>query len=247
MSYILEALKKVEQKREQQQAQPFLGFGNSPAAGQGKRRWWPYVLIGVLALNAGIMAWWIGLWRDDDTIPAAGREASAPVPSAPAAANTLPPVVAVPAPARHEPVRVDEEQRQTHRAGPGRQAQAAGNSTNPIARQDAPQAVLPEPAKVPAENVPPKEMSPVPERKPPRDRVFALSELPAVIKSALPQFRISGHAYTPEPQHRVVRINEKILQEGQDLSPGMKIEEIIPGGVIMTYQGYRFRVPVVNR
>ncbi len=247
MSYILEALKKAEQKREQEQAQPLPGLCGIPAAGPRKRRWWPYVLIGVLALNAGIMVWWVGLWRGDDRTPVTEREASTPAPSAPAAANTLPRVVAVPAPAPHGPVRAREEERQTYQAVPGRQAQVAGNSTDPIARQDAPQAVLPVPTKTAAENLPPKEISPVPERKLPKDRVLTLGELPAVIKSALPQFRISGHAYTPEPQNRVVRINEKILQEGQDLSPGVKIEEIVPGGVILTYRGYRFRVPVANR
>ncbi len=247
MSYILEALKKAEQKREQEQVQPFVGFGSTSAAAQKKRRWWPYVLTGALALNAGIMVWSTGLWQDDDRTPATEREASTPAPSAPAAAKTLPRAVVIPAPAQHGPVRAREEERQISRALPGRQAQVAGNSTSPIARQDAPQAVLPVPAKTPAENIPPKEMAPVPERRPPKDRVFALSELPGAIKSGLPQFKISGHAYAPEPQMRVVRINEKILQEGQDLSPGMKIEEIVPSGVIMTYQGYRFRVPVANR
>jgi general secretion pathway protein B len=58
----------------------------------------------------------------------------------------------------------------------------------------------------------------------------------------LPEFNISGHAYSPEPQTRVARINEKILQEGQELAPGLKLEEITPGGVIFGYRGYRFRV-----
>lgn len=247
MSYILEALKKAEQKREQEQVQPFVGFGSTAPVAQKKRRWWPYVLIGALALNAGIMVWSTGLWQDDDRTPATEREASTPPPSAAAPAKSLPRVVVIPAPAQHGPVRAGEGERQSPQAGSGRQAQVAGNSTSPIARQDAPQAALPVPAKAPAENTSPKETAPIPERKPPKDRVFALSELPGAIRNALPQFKISGHAYTPEPQNRVVRINEKILQEGQDLIPGMKIEEIVASGVIMTYQGYRFRVPVANR
>ncbi len=245
MSYILEALKKAEQKREQEQSQPLLGLGTVPAAKPKKKRWWPYILIGALVLNAGIMVWWIGLWHDDDKISGTGHEASGA--SAPPAVNAVPRPVAVPAPAEHGRIGTREEERPTSRATPGVQAQVAGNSTNPIARQDAPQAVLPVPMKTPAEKIPPDEMTPVHEKKPPKGRVLTLSELPSVIKTALPEFKISGHAYTPEPQTRVVRINEKILQEGQDLVPGMKIEEIVPGGVILTYQGYRFRVPAANR
>jgi hypothetical protein len=40
----------------------------------------------------------------------------------------------------------------------------------------------------------------------------------------------------------VTRINEKILQEGQELAPGLKLVEIVPDGVIFGYRGYRFRV-----
>ena len=72
--------------------------------------------------------------------------------------------------------------------------------------------------------------------------MLQVNELPATVRSALPEFRISGHAYSPEPQTRVARINEKILQEGQELIPGLKLEEIVPEGVIFGYRGYRFRV-----
>jgi hypothetical protein len=40
----------------------------------------------------------------------------------------------------------------------------------------------------------------------------------------------------------VTRINEKILQEGQELTPGLRLEEIVPEGVIFGFRGYRFRV-----
>jgi len=78
--------------------------------------------------------------------------------------------------------------------------------------------------------------------KRPAGLVLQVSELPSAVRSALPQFRISGHAYSPEPQTRVARINEKILQEGQELAPGLRLEEIVPDGVIFGYRGYRFRV-----
>lgn len=73
-------------------------------------------------------------------------------------------------------------------------------------------------------------------------KVFEVGDLPPAIRSALPEFRVSGHAYSPERQTRVARVNEKILQEGQDLAPGLKAEEITPEGIIFSYKGYRFRI-----
>ena len=72
--------------------------------------------------------------------------------------------------------------------------------------------------------------------------MLQVNELPAAVRSALPQFNIWGHAYSPEPQTRAARINEKILQEEQELAPGLKLEEIVPDGVIFSFRGYRFRV-----
>jgi general secretion pathway protein B len=60
----------------------------------------------------------------------------------------------------------------------------------------------------------------------------------------LPVFNVSGHAYSPEPGSRVARINDQILQEGQSLAPGLKVEEITPGGIVLSYQGYRFQINI---
>jgi general secretion pathway protein B len=75
-------------------------------------------------------------------------------------------------------------------------------------------------------------------------RVFSLEELPSAVRSNLPAFKVSGHAYSPDPGSRVTRINDQILQEGQNLAPGLKVEEITPGGVVLGYKGYRFRIDI---
>lgn len=77
MSYILEALKKVTQKREQEERSQFFAFLGAPGAESKKRPIWPYLLIAVLLLNAGIMIWWLGPWRSSPqetaVRPAAGQ------------------------------------------------------------------------------------------------------------------------------------------------------------------------------
>lgn len=81
-----------------------------------------------------------------------------------------------------------------------------------------------------------------------KNRLFNLNELPANIKDSLPTFRVSGHAYSPNRLNRVARVNEKILQEGDELSAGLKVEEITQDGIIFNNQGYRFLISInVNR
>jgi general secretion pathway protein B len=76
------------------------------------------------------------------------------------------------------------------------------------------------------------------------DRVFNLNDLPADVRSALPPLKISAHVYSPEPHSRLVRFNDQLLQEGQDSTEGMKVEEILPNGIVFRFQGYRFRMGI---
>jgi hypothetical protein len=61
MSHILEALKKLEQKREQEEPPKLFIFSHAPRPERKERLLWPYVLVGVLLLNAVAMIWWVSL------------------------------------------------------------------------------------------------------------------------------------------------------------------------------------------
>jgi hypothetical protein len=65
MSYILEALKKFEQKREQEDLSKAMSFLGGPGPIPRKRLRWPYLLVAALFLNAVIMLWWIAPWRSE--------------------------------------------------------------------------------------------------------------------------------------------------------------------------------------
>lgn len=75
-------------------------------------------------------------------------------------------------------------------------------------------------------------------------RLYRLSELPEGVRKALPDFSIAAFLYSEDPFSRMVRINGRMLREGEDLSPGLRLEEITPDGVIMRHQDYRFSVNV---
>jgi len=59
VSYILEALKKLEQKRERDRAPERLILSLGHEERRRKRLFWPYVLAAVLLLNALVMVWWM--------------------------------------------------------------------------------------------------------------------------------------------------------------------------------------------
>ena len=55
---------------------------------------------------------------------------------------------------------------------------------------------------------------------------------------------VSLHAYSSKPGNRLVSINNRLLNEGDSLTPGLVLEEITRRDMIFTYKGYRFRQPV---
>jgi hypothetical protein len=82
--------------------------------------------------------------------------------------------------------------------------------------------------------------------KPPPDKtkLYSLNELPSSIREKLPEFSLSVFLYADEPDARMVRVNGNRMKEGQYLTTGLKLEEIIPDGVIFSYMHYRFRIGI---
>ena len=59
----------------------------------------------------------------------------------------------------------------------------------------------------------------------------------------LPDMNLDIHVYGESAADRFVFIDMKKLQEGDTLETGASLEEITPGGVIMSYRGTRFVLP----
>jgi general secretion pathway protein B len=251
MSYILEALKKAEQKREQEGPSKVPTFLTGAMAESRHRVRWPYFLVAflvaVLLLNAALAVWRL-FPREAPTAPPSLQR---PAPIAQAAVAPVPATNV----AKLTPPRAPGREKTAVAAAPATPKPAVPKKTT---LADVP--ARPKPSPVPetaavalvpaAPTLTAPETTPSPQARAEKarpaaaGRVLSLGELPPAIRSALPEFKVSGHAYTPEPQTRVVRINEKILQEGQDLLPGLRVEEIVEGGIVMSYQGYRFRINI---
>ena len=72
-------------------------------------------------------------------------------------------------------------------------------------------------------------------------KIIAMTELPLAIQQELPKMSISGHAYSTVPKERIVGINDRLLQEGEYLSPGLRLEQITADGLVFSYKKYLFR------
>jgi general secretion pathway protein B len=78
-------------------------------------------------------------------------------------------------------------------------------------------------------------------RAPAEQNLPELRELPPAIRKDLPNLSFSMVVHAPRPADRMISINGRMMREGQEISPGLKLEEITPNGAIFTFQGRRFR------
>ena len=73
-------------------------------------------------------------------------------------------------------------------------------------------------------------------------RVLHLEELPPEVRRDVPKISATGYVYSADTGVRVVNVNERSLQEGDELMAGLKLELIAPDHVLFSFRGYRFRV-----
>lgn len=73
-----------------------------------------------------------------------------------------------------------------------------------------------------------------------------LVNLPLAIQQEIPVLSISAHAYANLPKNRLVRVNDRLLHEGEELMRGLRLERITQNGLVFSYKEYFFRrvVPV---
>jgi len=77
--------------------------------------------------------------------------------------------------------------------------------------------------------------------------IRSLSELPVSVQQSLPAINIEGHIYDDRPARRMVIVNGNIRREKQPIGNGLRLEEITPDGVILSYQGNVFHMGVFER
>jgi general secretion pathway protein B len=64
--------------------------------------------------------------------------------------------------------------------------------------------------------------------------------LPLEIESRLPAFFVTAHIYDTDTSKRFVVINALKYTPGDTTREGLKVEDILPDGVVLSFQGHRF-------
>ena len=226
MSYILEALKKLEQKRQQEEAPNLLTLQNRFTQAPRKRSPWPYVIGGIILLNiaAAFIMLRIVLWRP------AERHPSVQVPPASAEMSSLPAAVPVSNRQDQKAAGATESPRRPNRPAPSVTAERIPKA--------APAKPSPAPPSLPDKAIP--DLSSPAKPLPQKGKAMNMQELPDSIRNSLPELKMTVHSYDELPQARFAIINNKMIKEGQFLVPELKLEQITPKGAILNYNSHRF-------
>ena len=69
-----------------------------------------------------------------------------------------------------------------------------------------------------------------------------LADLPADQRAQLPRLAVSGASYSQNPAHRMLIVNGTVVQEGQEIAPGLTLERIGPNEAVLNHRGLRFSI-----
>lgn len=230
MSYILDALRKSEEERLRERSPDFL---REPVVTPSPvMRRWPRLVIALAIALLGAGGWlaWDRPWRppgEQKLPPAAAVDpqsmaGAATQPARPG--ETLTPVIAPPDSATLQP------RQGTSAAPPSVDLPRARKAPEPPNKSASVQERAPR--KTPSSEIPP-----------PPNRVLHLSELPPALRDTLPNLAVHGFVYSEDSGSRMVVINNRMLQEGDDIGADLKLERIGPDGAVLNYKGYRFLAP----
>jgi len=236
MSLILDALKRAERER-QTDAIPAPGEVAVPVAGRSRpRRRWRLLAAAVALAAVAALGWkaWRGKPVRETPQPAVAQPAQPVIVARPA-----PPPAPAPAvvPGTEAVASLDDLTNEPILEAvpvPLAPAPAAAVTPTPVPAPvpAKPETQAPEPAAsaapAPAE-IPPALIQPAPLRK--------FREMPPDYRADFPALKIEIHVYEKAPQRRFVMVNGRRYREGERLSEGPAIIEIVPQGIVLEYRG----------
>jgi general secretion pathway protein B len=80
------------------------------------------------------------------------------------------------------------------------------------------------------------------ETESPQTSLPLLKDLSDILQAEIPNLNFAGHTYAKNPSQRMIIINGKILREGDMIAPSTYLREITWEGVTIEFNGTRFRV-----
>jgi general secretion pathway protein B len=76
----------------------------------------------------------------------------------------------------------------------------------------------------------------------PQTSLPLLQELSGTVQAEISNLNFAGHTYAKNPSQRMIIVNGKILREGDMIAPSTYLREITWEGVTIEFNGTRFRV-----
>lgn len=246
MSYILDALKKSEQERKQGEIPGLESLQGQPQAPRFTDLILRYMLFGTLL----IIALAIGIWMFSHQKPAQPvleqtKEAiteTTPTPqidqSQKLNVDPVPPV---------KETENDKQKQPAIQAKPAEQLLPSPKALNTVTETEI--TAIEQPQKNESnlgddELLPDNEEDSSATAKP---KLTSFANLPANVRNALPELTIAAHYYANKTSSRMASINGRIMRQGQAVTDGLIVEEIIREGVIFSFHKYRFKLEVFNR
>jgi general secretion pathway protein B len=231
MSYILDALKKAESERRLGSVPDMHAPPVAIASAAGSPVWgkpFAWSALAAVLLAATVIAWlapWQTSRRSDSGTPS--QQPAPSIAAAPASrdASSTPPPDKLPA----EPAKT------TQQAVPA-------DPVKPKAKPRPVKQKKSEPAPAAAKTAK-TENAATAAASIPEARLPGLRQLPENIQRELPALTVGGYIYSNVPSERSILINNRLLHEGSEIAPGLTLEQMLPKEAVLSYKGYRYRIP----
>jgi general secretion pathway protein B len=254
MSYILDALKKSEKEKNRGTVPDILTVQEPIAYDRKKRN----ILLSLIALallvNAAVLIWWLTFSPGKNIVPGksdavheivSGTQGITPgnPTASPADADTKGKDETTTFKGETQPLLTKTNSRSLQETQSPKAVSETDKKGVPQKNDDTDQvhsAKNPQSKDTVFNSTHPQEGIPKPDLK----KIYSFKELPEGIRKELPPLSLSIALYSNDPATRIARIDGQSLREGQDLAPGLRLEQIIEHGAILSYRNYRFRIGI---
>jgi general secretion pathway protein B len=69
-----------------------------------------------------------------------------------------------------------------------------------------------------------------------------LQQMPQDFQRALPALAVTIHVYSHDASQRILFINNREYRKGSQIDGGIRVEDIVPDGAVLSFRGERFKL-----